>query len=328
MKAVKLFALVSLVFFSSVTAAKTQLVLDIVPTLQTGRLGQTITFAGTLRNTGSDELFLNAANHNLNVNGLTLNDDRFFSNAPVSMLGGTSWTGNLFDVVIGGITPIGTHSGSFNILGGLDGAEQNLLAAANFQVSVVGLPDAGGGSQDGEYISPGNSWHYANANSGSIINGTTGFEMPDYDDSSWYIGRAPFSNVGGGDFGANTFWQDHYDPQLRTSITLGTPVDMTAQIGVDNGYELYVNGVRVSANNAEGYTYRWEYTVQIPSSYFVVGNNVIALQLEDHGGLTAFDMRLFGDRRGLLPNDVPEPGSLALFLCAGSSVFLFLRRRR
>lgn len=175
-----------------------------------------------------------------------------------------------------------------------------------------------------DYIAPGASWTYANTDAAHVIVNTAGFELPGFDDSAWFTGNAPFGNTGGGDFGANTNWDADYDPQVRTTFTLASPTALTAEIGVDNGYALYINGNLVSANNAEGFTYRWEYSVNIPASFFVAGSNLVALQLEDHGGLTAFDMHLFGPDVAA----VPEPGSLLTGAILGGGLFLGLMRGR
>lgn len=175
-----------------------------------------------------------------------------------------------------------------------------------------------------EYISAGDTWKYVCANPSTSCPNHEGFQASDYDDSGWSVGTAPFSNVTSGDFAANTDWTAGYWPVVRHTFDLGTAVDMTAYIGLDNGYDMYVNGVLVSTQYAEGFTTRWEYIVPISSSYFRTGSNVVALQLYDNGVLTAFDMRLVGDDSGRV--SVPEPGSLALF---GSGLLaLYAGRRR
>ena len=51
----------------------------------------------------------------------------------------------------------------------------------------------------------------------------------------------------------------------------------------------------VASDNAEGFTFRWEYSGTFPS--LNAGTNVIAVALEDHGGATAFDMEAFSPLR-------------------------------
>lgn len=174
-------------------------------------------------------------------------------------------------------------------------------------------------------LSPGSTWKYVNTDSAHLFGGSTaGFETTGYDDSGWFSGAAPFSNVGSGDFAANTNWDAGFDPLVRTHFSLASVGDGTASIGVDNGYTLYINGNLISSDNAEGFTFRWEYVIPISSGNFVVGDNVIALALEDHGGLTAFDMQL-----DVKLSAVPEPTTLAT---SGTALLLGLaaayRRRR
>jgi hypothetical protein len=80
-------------------------------------------------------------------------------------------------------------------------------------------------------------------------------------------------------------------------------------LGVDNGFKLYANGALVASDNAEGFTFRWEYSGGFAGT-LVPGANVIAVALEDHGGFTAFDMQITGDR---VPG-VPDSGSTVLLL--------------
>ncbi len=125
----------------------------------------------------------------------------------------------------------------------------------------------------------------------------------------WSTGDAPFGNVAAGSqaaaqynssFNYNTYWPadiaDGMDLFVRRTVDL-SDYDLNSInwfLGVDNGYALYVNGNLISSGNAEGYTYEWEYSGTIPSQYLIQGNNLIAVALEDHGVLTAFDMKITG----------------------------------
>lgn len=129
----------------------------------------------------------------------------------------------------------------------------------------------------------------------------------------WSISGAPFGNHygtwgGNDDFYARTYWAadggDGDDLLVRATVDL-TGVDLSTlkyYVGVDNGAKLYVNGNLVMNRNDGGYGYRWEYQGDILSQHLVAGTNIIALALEDHGGLTAFDMQLTGDK-----NETPVP---------------------
>ena len=179
-------------------------------------------------------------------------------------------------------------------------------------------------------LTPGSSWEweytFTDPTGDSNWNTTTG---------GWGKGLAPFGNQVGpynpddiaGNFSRITLWPadgpDGDDLWVRTALNL-TGYDLSTiawGLGVDNGFKLYINGNLVANKNAEGYTYRWEYTGSILQSYLNNGTNVIAVALEDHGGLTAFDMQITGNR-----SSVPEPSTL-LLLGAGRAGVGLLRRR-
>jgi hypothetical protein len=136
-------------------------------------------------------------------------------------------------------------------------------------------------------------------------------------------GPAPFGNHSGGYspgdpdglFDSNTPWDadgsDGDDLWVRTAIDL-TSIDLSTVLwglGVDNGFKLYANGTLVAAGIAEGYTYRWEYSGNFGSA-LTQGVNVLAVALEDQGGLTAFDMEVTGTALPVAP--VPEPATMIL----------------
>lgn len=173
------------------------------------------------------------------------------------------------------------------------------------------------------------TWEYTatNPTGDSDWNTTTG--------GGWATGQAPFGNNIGGSYDANfdynTYWAadsaDGDDLWVRTSIDL-TGYDLTSiawGLGVDNGFKLYLNGNLVASANGEGYTSRWEYGGSISSAYLVSGVNVVAVALEDHGGLTAFDMQITGT-----PTVVPLPPSalMGVTLLGGLGLARVLRKRR
>ena len=138
----------------------------------------------------------------------------------------------------------------------------------------------------------------------------------------WSTGDAPFGNVAAGSqaasqynslFNYNTLWPadgaDGMDLFVRKTIDL-SDYDLNSInwfLGVDNGYALYINGHLVSCGNAEGYTYEWEYSGTIPSQFLVQGNNLVAVALEDHGSLTAFDMKITGTPNATTSVVITEP---------------------
>jgi len=170
------------------------------------------------------------------------------------------------------------------------------------------------------------TWEYTftDPTGSSAWNTTTG--------GGWTTGQAPFGNQSyAHDFQYNTWWaadgSDGDDLWVRQAIDL-TGYDLTTitwALGVDNGFKLYLNGNLVASNNAEGYTYRWEYSGGISSSYLVNGVNVIAVALEDHGGATAFDMEVYGN---LVVVPLPPSALMGLGLLGGLGLAKVLRDRR
>ncbi len=157
-------------------------------------------------------------------------------------------------------------------------------------------------------LPPGSAWDYS-TDGGATWNGPS---------------LAPFGNTSGGDFGANTYWAAGTPMSVRTTVNLAG-YDLSSigyDLGVDNGFDLFVNGNHVAGDNAEGFTFRWEYSGAIPQSALLAGANLVEVVLEDHGGLTAFDMQITGDAR------VPDGGATLSLLVIGFSGLAFAARRR
>ncbi len=166
-------------------------------------------------------------------------------------------------------------------------------------------------------LAPGATWEYTftDPTAGAWTTTTGG----------WSMGAAPFGNTSGGDFGYATYWpasgSTADDLWIRRTVDF-TGFDISTahwDLGVDNGYKLYVNGTLLSAHNAEGFTSRWEYGGGFGATLHS-GVNFVALALEDHGGATAFDMRITAA-------PVPEPETYAMML-AGLGVMGAVARRR
>jgi hypothetical protein len=164
---------------------------------------------------------------------------------------------------------------------------------------------------------PGATWEYTfTAPTGSWETGGGTF--------AGAFGPAPFGNVLGGDFGysSGTFWDVGSSDPAEDDLWVRRTFDTTGfdsiawNLGVDNGYKLFIDGTLVASDNAEGYTFRWEYSGSLPA--LTQGSHWVAVALEDHGGLTAFDMQITG-------NPVPEPGTLTLM---GLGLGLVARRTR
>ena len=115
---------------------------------------------------------------------------------------------------------------------------------------------------------------------------------------TWVKGRAPFGNLilTGYFFNYVTFWPFFQTLYVRKKVSLNQYNLNSIQyhIGVDNGYELYVNGNFVSKNFDKGAAFKWEYEGKVPKTFLNNGENIIAIILIDTGGTNSFDMQLTG----------------------------------
>ncbi len=139
-------------------------------------------------------------------------------------------------------------------------------------------------------IRPGDNWEYTFTPPTGNWKTTIG---------GWTTGNAPFGNANPAnppEFTAVTNWAVYTPLFVRKRINL-RQYDLTNIrwfLGVDNGYTLYVNGTQISAGVAEGFTFRWEYSGQVPPALLTNGDTYVAIELVDNGGLTAFDMMMTG----------------------------------
>lgn len=150
---------------------------------------------------------------------------------------------------------------------------------------------------DSIIIYPNSNWEYKLASIESNWKITTG---------GWNLGQAPFGNARNntrhdpaGLFDYKTYWGGRSTLYVRKKFNLSDYNLNTIKfhIGVDNGYELYINGILVSKNSAPFYTKRWEYEGMIPASFLKREDNIIAIIITDDGDLATFDMQLTGKGR-------------------------------
>ena len=179
-------------------------------------------------------------------------------------------------------------------------------------------------------LAPGASWEYwLRSDQGGAP--SANWETMADGSSAWSTGNAPFGNCTPAtcgsytrDFDYNTYWPVDStfaddDLWVRTIVNFtGYELStVTWDLGVDNGYKLYLDGILVASDNQGGYTNRWEYSGTFAGA--TTGPHIVAVALDDYGGLTAFDMQITGE-------PVPEPTTLILL--GGGLAGLALRRRR
>jgi hypothetical protein len=103
--------------------------------------GTTVEFFGTLTNNTASTIFLNGDAFNLNGLSFTTTD-QFFNNAPISLApGANSGDIELFDISVASplLDAAGFYTGTYNILGGIDGDGQDVLETnpATFSVDTA-----------------------------------------------------------------------------------------------------------------------------------------------------------------------------------------------
>jgi hypothetical protein len=134
-----------LILLMGCATAQAELLFELTSPALAGVPGDTLHFQATVTNTGVEDIFLNGDTMDLigDWSELTV-DDRFFTNVPVSLAGGVSWTDYLFDVTIGSTAQAGDYFGSFDLQGGVDESAGDTLASQNFQVTVQVIPEPAG----------------------------------------------------------------------------------------------------------------------------------------------------------------------------------------
>jgi len=100
--------------------------------------GGTLTYAATVSAAAgnSGAVFLNGDSFNVTA-PVTVNDNDFFADFPLSLAPGTSFTGNLFTLTIPPNAPIGTFLGTFTLLGGANGNASDTLGTVNFSAATT-----------------------------------------------------------------------------------------------------------------------------------------------------------------------------------------------
>ncbi len=121
--------------------AHAQLTLTLSNATQSVLQGQTITFLGTLTNTGDQILYLNGDGVDLSATGLTSSDAPFLNSAPLFLYphgaAGDHWSGGLFDISVTSDTLPYLYHGTFAVSGGSDALASDELSRVSFTVNVT-----------------------------------------------------------------------------------------------------------------------------------------------------------------------------------------------
>jgi hypothetical protein len=110
--------------------------LTLTAPVQSGTAGSIVSFSATVEAPGTNAgtVFLNG--DSFDVTSPLVFDDSGFASFPLSLDPGDSFSGELFSFALPSDLPAGQYIGSFEILGGADGA-QDTLSTVNFQVDVA-----------------------------------------------------------------------------------------------------------------------------------------------------------------------------------------------
>lgn len=179
---------------------------------------------------------------------------------------------------------------------------------------------------------------------GTVLNGTDPFFVnPGVEDPTMSISTAPdisaaAADLGdwltnpsapGGDWAGPTAIPSTWTVESETAIiyeidggTTGFD-NVVANIGVDNGVLVWLNGIFIGGEQAPGGANINEYNFALGS--VSAGTNYLQILREDHGGSTGWAIEVVGDVAS--PDAVPLPAGAALLL-TGMAGFLGLRGRK
>src|SRR5450756_514223 len=105
--------------------------------------GGSATYGATVSASSSNSgaVFLNGDSFNITA-PVTLDDSDFFSNFPLSLAPGASFTGDLFVLTVPPGTAFGTYLGTFRLLGGANGNATDTLGTVSFSVITTPEPSS------------------------------------------------------------------------------------------------------------------------------------------------------------------------------------------
>lgn len=190
----------------------------------------------------------------------------------------------------------------------VDGITYRFMGAKNTVFQTV-VPMGTEQAWDATYtrIDPGNGW-----------------EKPDYNDSSWSVGKGAFGSPGNS--GIHTDWRDeNSDLYVRREINL-TPADLQGDLYLvyshDDNFDIYINGTKVAQGPAEfKESVKLELTDDI-RKLFHPGKNVIASYCHNNGGGAMTDFGIFRNV-GIEDANTPKAVQKSVDVLATSTYYTF-----
>jgi len=243
---------------------------------------------------------------------------------------GSTWKYQIANPTLGNITSISRTGGVVTI--SVNQPLSNFVAGT--QVTISGVTDSVDFPNATETValveSDGNenttftvNWAGANASSsGGTLSEefTLPFYLVGFNDSSFSLGQAPFTNTVGEVDSQNcpligkTYFPVDGILDLRKLITLPPgATNVQALVAIDNDFTLWVNGTQVINQIHENCASEWNYTVAIPDNLWVSGTNLIAVQARDRGFETGFEFALVG------PSSLVSPKPQTLVMSTNSN---------
>ena len=159
-------------------------------------------------------------------------------------------------------------------------------------------------------IDQGDTWNYAVMTTDLWSNwASAGYSSFNWNSATWLTGQAAFGNPYSLPY--HTYWAENTDLALTKQINVNGIFtgSLTLNVASDNGFIVFINGIQIAKDNAEGYTNYWVYTINVDPSVFSQGLNTVSVLTEDHGVATFFDMKLTGNLQ-----QVPEPATMLLLI--------------